>query len=128
MDLQPKRRSVAIALAFAGSAIPGLHKFYLRQPGWGVLYLLSGLTPVGLISRTASMVEAIWYLSQPPEVFDQAFNEGAPLPAAAAAPVDAAQVGAVADALRELDRLRQDGLISEYEFEQKRRSLLDRIA
>ena len=127
MNIQPKRRSVAIALALAGGIFPGLHKFYLRQPGWGALYLLSGLTPVGLVSRTASMVEAIWYLSQPPEVFDQAFNEGAPLPATAP-PVDAAQVGAVADALRELDRLRQDGLISEYEFEQKRRSLLDRIA
>jgi hypothetical protein len=37
-------------------------------------------------------------------------------------------VGAIADALRELDRLRQDGLMSEYEFEQKRRQLLDRIA
>jgi hypothetical protein len=37
------------------------------------------------------------------------------------------QVSAIADALRELDDLRQDGLISEYEFEQKRRQLLDRI-
>jgi hypothetical protein len=30
-------------------------------------------------------------------------------------------------AVRELDQLRQDGLISEYEFEQKRRKLIDRI-
>jgi Short C-terminal domain len=29
--------------------------------------------------------------------------------------------------VRELDRLREEGLISEYEFEQKRRKLLDRI-
>jgi TM2 domain-containing membrane protein YozV len=127
MDIQPKRRSVAIALALAGGIFPGLHKFYLRQPGWGALYLLSSLTPVGLVSRSASMIEAVWYLSQPPETFDRAFNEGATLPTATP-PVDAAQVGAIADALRALDRLRQDGLISEYEFEQKRRSLLDRIA
>jgi hypothetical protein len=33
----------------------------------------------------------------------------------------------VGDALRELDRLRQEGLISEAEFEQKRRLLLDQI-
>jgi hypothetical protein len=43
------------------------------------------------------------------------------------AEVDPAQVGAIADALRKLDSLRQDGLMSEYEFEQKRRQLLDRI-
>jgi len=35
--------------------------------------------------------------------------------------------GAIADALRQLDTLRQEGLISEYEFEQKRRRLLDQI-
>jgi Short C-terminal domain len=37
------------------------------------------------------------------------------------------QVLSVTDAVRELDQLRQDGLISEYEFEQKRRRLIDRI-
>jgi cytochrome c-type biogenesis protein CcmH/NrfG len=37
------------------------------------------------------------------------------------------RVNAVGDALRELDRLRQEGLISEAEFEQKRRLLLDQI-
>jgi hypothetical protein len=36
-------------------------------------------------------------------------------------------VSAIAEALRQLDCLRQDGLISEYEFEQKRRKLLDRM-
>ena len=33
----------------------------------------------------------------------------------------------IADAMRHLDQLRQEGLITEYEFEQKRRQLLDRI-
>jgi hypothetical protein len=37
------------------------------------------------------------------------------------------QVESVANALRELEALRQDGLISEYEFEQKRRQMLDQI-
>jgi hypothetical protein len=36
-------------------------------------------------------------------------------------------VESVANALRELDALREEGLISEYEFEQKRRQLIDRI-
>lgn len=116
---------MAIALAFAGTLMPGLHKFYLRQPGWGMVYLLSGFTPAGLISRTASLVEAIWYLTQGRDNFDQNYNNG--VLASTVSPVDAEQVGKVAEALRELDRLRQDGLISEYEFEQKRRKLLDRI-
>ncbi|MDJ0550288.1 SHOCT domain-containing protein, partial [Microcystis sp. M49636_WE2] len=34
------------------------------------------------------------------------------------------QVEAIGAALRELERLRQEGLISEYEFEEKRRQLL----
>ncbi|NER29853.1 MAG: SHOCT domain-containing protein, partial [Symploca sp. SIO1C4] len=42
--------------------------------------------------------------------------------------IDPAKVGEVADALRQLDKLRQEGLVSEYEFEQKRRQLLDHIA
>lgn len=115
---------MAIALALAGTFLPGLHKFYLRQPGWGMVYLLSGFTPAGMIPRTASFVEAVWYLTQGRNMFDQNHNPGnlPPTP-----PVDAAQVENVATALRELDRLRQDGLISEYEFEQKRRQLLDRI-
>ena len=42
-------------------------------------------------------------------------------------PPNPAQVGEIANALRELEQLRQEGLISEYEFEQKRRSLLDQV-
>ncbi|MEM9088626.1 MAG: SHOCT domain-containing protein [Cyanobacteria bacterium P01_F01_bin.53] len=34
----------------------------------------------------------------------------------------------VATALRDLDQLRQDGLMTEYEFEQKRRKLLEQIS
>jgi len=34
----------------------------------------------------------------------------------------------LAEALRELDTLRQEGLISEYEFEQKRRYILEQIS
>ncbi|MEQ8964055.1 MAG: NINE protein, partial [Coleofasciculus sp. C2-GNP5-27] len=39
---KPKSRKVASLLAFSGVVIPiaGLHKFYLGQPWWGVLYLL----------------------------------------------------------------------------------------
>jgi Short C-terminal domain len=114
MLTQPKDRKVAAVLAFAGAipipilngTISGLHKFYLGQDG---------------------------------DEFEQNFNARAVSPAAlspiaprssarpSAANVTPIQVGTIAEALRQLDQLRQDGLVSEYEFEQKRRQLLDRI-
>ncbi|MCU0566159.1 MAG: NINE protein [Oculatellaceae cyanobacterium Prado106] len=140
MSSKPKDRKVAAVLAFAGAipipilngTVSGLHKFYLGQPRWGMVYLLLGLTPIPTV---ASLIEGAWYLFQDSEEFDQNFNRGlpsSPSPTAVAksmatSKVTAIQVGAIADALRELDRLRQEGLISEYEFEQKRRQLLDQV-
>lgn len=121
-----KDRKIAAILALAGIVVPGLHKFYLRQPVWGILYLLLGWTP---IPKVASAIEGLWYLFQDQEAFDHTFNASlAPVSAPPmTTPVEPAQVSLVADALRQIEQLRQDGLISEYEFEQKRRQLLDRI-
>ncbi len=129
---QPRNRQVAAILAFASAANPFhiacLHKFYLKQYFWGIVYLLLIATP---IPRIASVLEGLWYLSQDPDEFDLKFNGGAPSElksATTADVVDPQRVSAVAEAVRQLDQLRTDGLISEYEFEQKRRQLLDRIA
>lgn len=120
-----KSRSVAAILAFAGTvSISGLHKFYLGQPIWGLLYLLLSWTP---IPKVASAIEGVWYLAQDEEAFDRNFNFGKSAVKTTQQYVGN-QVGAIADALRELDTLRQDGLITEYEFEQKRRHLLDQIS
>lgn len=119
-----KNRRVAVALALLGTITPiaGLHKLYLGQPVWGVIYILLWSTP---ISRIAAAIDAVWYLVQDVEQFELQFNghsqhnlnlNSSP------------QVKAIALAMRELDRLREDGLITEYEFEQKRRQLLDRMA
>jgi TM2 domain-containing membrane protein YozV len=149
MVTKPKDRKVAAALAFAGAipipvlngTISGLHKFYLGQPRWGLVYLLLGLTPIPTV---ASLIEGAWYLFQDGDEFEQNFNgailvsggsanaprEGSvPVPAVSniLSKVTPIQMGAVAEALRQLDQLRQDGLVSEYEFEQKRRQLLDRV-
>jgi TM2 domain-containing membrane protein YozV len=126
---KPKDKRVAVILALAGAAAPisGWHKFYMGQPVWGVLYCLMSFTP---IPRIASALEAVWYLSQDSADFHQKFNPGLPYTGSApkaATAVDPAQVGAIAEAVRQLDQLRADGLISEYEFEQKRRQLLDAI-
>ena len=125
-----KTREVAAILAFAGMLIPisGLHKFYLGQPLWGLVYLLLSWTP---IPHVASAIEGFWYLSQDGDQFDRNFNQNleATLSPVSNPPpaVNLTNVSAIADALRQLDCLRQDGLISEYEFEQKRRQLLNRI-
>lgn len=128
---KPKNRQVAAALAFAGVIVPiaGLHKLYLGQYRWGMLYLLLSLaTP---IPKIASAIEGVWYLTQDADQFDRNFNAGlevSPRVQYSTGPtVDPAKVSAIADAVRQLDQLRQDGLISEYEFEQKRRQLLDSV-
>lgn len=126
--VQPKRRVVAALLAFAGLIIPGLHKFYLGQPRWGMAYLLPGILffgfDAGMIPRLASAMEGLWYLFQEQHQFDRFFNPElalTPLPTSSADPT---RVDAIAQALRQLDGLRQEGLITEYEFEQQRRQLL----
>ena len=124
MLTKPKNRDISAILAFTGVVLPicGLHKFYLGQPLWGLLYILLSWTP---IPHIASAIEGIWYLAQDQEEFDRNFNPN--LESAASRPIAPPQVSEIADAMRQLDHLRQDGLISEYEFEQKRRKLLDRI-
>ncbi|HEY9641102.1 MAG TPA: NINE protein [Coleofasciculaceae cyanobacterium] len=124
---KPKDRRIAAILALTGLVLPisGLHKFYLGQPRWGIVYLLLSWT---LIPKVASAIEGAWYLFQDSDQFAMAYgvpsltttatDSGNPLPH---------QVVKVADAVRQLEQLRQDGLISEYEFEQKRRQLLDQL-
>lgn len=125
---QPRNQKVAILLALVG-AIPGLplagvHKFYLRQPLWGVVYLALFLLPV---PHVASGLEALWYFFLNQDQFHSRFNPGLPLPTGVkiTPQIDPVQVQAIVAALRDLEQLRQEGLISEYEFEQKRRQLLD---
>ena len=120
----PKNRQVAIILAVASMTIPvaGFHKFYLGQPVWGIVYLLLSWTP---IPHIASAIDAVWYLTQDSTHSERNFNSIAS--SSLAAPLCAHPVTTVSESIRELDKLRADGLISEYEFEQKRRQLLDRV-
>ncbi|MGD2179803.1 NINE protein [Lusitaniella coriacea] len=122
---QPKNQKIAILLALAGTVTPfaGLHKFYVGQPLWGIVYLLLFATP---IPHVASGVEAVWYLLHDRADFDLRFNGGVNSLERREPEIDPNRVSAIASAVRELDRLRQEGLISEYEFEEKRRQLLDR--
>ncbi len=120
---RPKNRKLAIALAFGATILPwpiaGLHKFYLKQPLWGAIYVLLWNTPM---PRIASAIDAVWYLVQGEEEFQRRFNNNVLV----ANPIAPQAVASWADALRELDQLRTEGLLSEHEFEQKRRQLIDR--
>ena len=146
------RRKIAAALAFSGAIAPfptaWIHKFYLGQYLWGIVYLV--LAPT-LLPRVACCLEGLWYLSQSDESFASRFPKAGNilLPVAADQSSDASQTAAVPKttavssatsaerisqtasqvviALRELDQLRREGLITEYEFEQKRRKLLDQV-
>lgn len=118
-----KSRNVATILALIGIFIPGgLHKFYLRQPLWGLLYILLCGTPIPYV---ASAIEAVWYLSQHQDEFNHNFNLG--IEQVSALNIVPAKVNTMADAIRQLESLRQDGLVSEYEFEVCRRQMLERI-
>ena len=119
-----KSRRVAVGLALLGTVTPiaGLHKLYLGQPVWGIIYLLLWFTP---IPRIAAAIDAVWYLVQDVEQFERQFNGNSQYNLNLNS---SPQVKAIAEAMRELDRLREDGLVTEYEFELKRRQLLDRIA
>ncbi|PZO45637.1 MAG: hypothetical protein DCF21_06585 [Leptolyngbya sp.] len=128
MVLAQRNRRTAVTLAWLGVLVPGLHKFYLGQHRWGILYLLLGFAHP--ISRVACAVEGVILLSESPEDFAQRWGspDSTAKGTASAVPFDPAQVSALGVALRELDTLRQEGLISELEFEQKRRCLLDQVA
>jgi TM2 domain-containing membrane protein YozV len=128
-----KSRRVAALLAIAG-AVPimggfhlvGLHKLYLGQRWWCLIYIALAMTG-SKAAWIAGIFDALFYLIQNETEFDANFN-GEPLPeSAATTPVKVAPMSTIADNLRDLDQLRQDGLITEYEFEQKRRKLLERI-
>jgi TM2 domain-containing membrane protein YozV len=124
---QPKSRKAAIAIALLVTVVPlplaGIHKFYLGQPLWGAIYLLLWNTP---IPRIAAAIDAVWYFVQGEETFNRQFN-GTLATRSATAPMSPPPVATIAEGLRELERLRTEGLLSEYEFEQKRRHLLDHI-
>ena len=145
-------RRVAIALAIFGMLpIPlptaWIHKFYLGQYLWGIIYLI--LAPTGL-PRVACALEGLWYASQSDKDFSSRFPAASKtlLAATSLAQSSTSQVQAIqavlsmksskpglanhppkspASVIKELDQLRQEGLITEYEFEQKRRKLLEQI-
>ncbi|RMD72360.1 MAG: NINE protein, partial [Cyanobacteria bacterium J149] len=109
---QPKNRQLAVTIALLSIIIPlpiaGIHKFYLGQPLWGIIYLLLGSTP---IPRLASAIDIVWYLLQDQAQFQAYFNQGLNSDLFNSSS-NSHQVLVTSQAVRELDKLRQEGLIS----------------
>lgn len=124
----PFNWTIAAGLAFAGAFNPlpipitGVHKFYVGQPIWGGIYLLLGWTQ---IPRVACALEGIWFLSRAQLLGRQEAATNSTIPDGVSV---SQQTQAIASALRELEKLRQEGLISEQEFECNRRNLLERLS
>jgi TM2 domain-containing membrane protein YozV len=63
----PRRKSKVVAgllgIFFGGL---GIHKFYLNQPGWGILYLVFSFT---FIPAVVGFVEGILYLTMSDQSF-----------------------------------------------------------
>lgn len=113
-----KNKYVAALLAFFFGGF-GLHKFYLGQTGWGVLYLVFFWT---VIPTFAAFIEGILLLTTSEEKFDRRFNAGSVVPALPGSnPIEQAM------AIEKLAELQAKGLISDEEFEAKRRQFLDRM-
>lgn len=67
---KPKSKSLAVLFAILLGGI-GVHKFYLNQPGRGMLYLFFCWT---FIPAVISFFEAITYLSMNEQYWDERFN------------------------------------------------------
>ncbi|MBX2864763.1 MAG: TM2 domain-containing protein [Leptolyngbyaceae cyanobacterium MAG.088] len=122
-----KKRKITALLAFLGAIQPtpvplaGIHKFYLGQYGWGIAYIFLGATQV---PRIACAFEGVWHLAGP--TIKQGWSKLSTPPSLTGSNLNQT-METVANSLREIEHLRQEGLLSEHEFEQKRRSLLKQI-
>lgn len=108
-----KNRTVAILLAlFLGGF--GAHKFYLNQPGWGVLYLVFCWT---FIPSIISVFEIIMFLVVGEDGFNAKFNKQY---------VEKQYVANVnvPDELEKLYELKEKGIITSEEFEQRKKRIL----
>jgi TM2 domain-containing membrane protein YozV len=68
----PKSKSVSVGLSLVLGGI-GAHKFYLRKPGMGFLYLMFCWTGVPAI---IGLFEAVKYINMGEEEFQQRFLRG----------------------------------------------------
>ena len=94
----------------------GVHKFYLNRPGQGIFYILFCWT---LIPGLIALIESIMYFTQSQEQFDAKFNNGR-------SSITGSTQGALAD-LEKLSSLLEKGMVTQEEFDQKKKILMDKV-
>lgn len=125
-----KSKTITILLAFFLGGI-GAHRFYLGQTGLGLLYLVFFWTFIpGLIA----IIDIICFLVMSDEEFDQKYNllymdsksQQEPHSGAFSYNMGNAnrQNTSVAEEIKKLYELKEKGIITEEEFEQKKKDLL----
>ena len=105
------KTSAGILALFLGGL--GVHRFYLKQTGLGILYLVFFWT---LIPSIAALVDGIIFLTQTDEAFNAKYNKDMQIPSV--------PVGNVADELSKFSALRDQGVITEQEFQDRKNLLL----
>lgn len=134
-----KSRTTAAVLAICLGGI-GIHRFYLDQPLLGVLYLLFCWTFIPLL---VSIVDFIWLLTMDDRTFDMNFNsQNAPrYPYIQTNPISPSttqnnqnvtinstpqnsRVENVSDEILKLYELKEKGIITQDEFESRKKILL----
>ena len=65
-----KDKVIAVLLALIGGGL-GLHKFYLRRPAWGIIYLLFSWTGLPAI---LGVIEGIYYILMSEDSFNKKYS------------------------------------------------------
>ncbi|HEV7348407.1 NINE protein [Telluribacter sp.] len=107
------KNSTGILAFFLGGL--GVHRFYLGQTGLGILYLIFCWT---LIPAIIAFIDAIIFWTQSKEAFDAKYNQGVQQPTYGASTTN------VADELSKLNSLKQQGVLTEDEFQARKAKIL----
>ncbi|MFT3993617.1 MAG: NINE protein [Dysgonomonas sp.] len=121
------KTTAAILAIFLGGI--GVHRFYLNQSGLGILYLLFCWTFIPLI---VSLIDFIWLLTMDENRFNQKFNSNyhAPYPNHTNITVNNGTQNqshtstSTSDEIKKLYDLKEKGIITQEEFELKKKILL----
>lgn len=121
------KTTAAILAIFLGGI--GVHRFYLNQSGLGILYLLFCWTFIPLI---VSFIDFIWLLTMDENRFNQKFNFNyhSPYPNHTNITVNNGTQNqpqantSISDEIKKLYDLKEKGIITQEEFELKKKILL----
>lgn len=107
-----KDKTTAGILALLLGAL-GVHRFYLSQPGYGILYLLFCWTFVPVV---VSIIDGIIFLTMDVDAFNKKYNGGKSMPGSAGVNT--------ADELEKLHALKEKGAITTAEYDARKAKLL----